>query len=271
MTTCIGECAEAVAEEYLGDKLPEAEAQSFEEHCLECDACFERVRALQAVSEVLVRKPMLYKRPPVWVAFAIAGAAILIISAAVHWRTGNAQLSRRNGVVQVPGESKVTPPLAVVPQPGQPEPPAPKAATNPAKLALLADKSLPPFHPTQVRGASVDEHFESGMRAYVANDCATAVDDLKRVPRASDRAEPALLYSGACHYLLRNYNAARESLVQLANNQDSPLSEVARYYLAQVELAQDNRARAQRWLDEVIALHGDYEARARAQLRAINN
>ena len=266
MTTCSGQRAEAVAEEYLRGELPEAEAQSFEEHCLECDACFERVRALQAVREVLVQKrSMAYMRSISWVT-AVAAIAVLIVSVAVHWHS-KSQSPRQGSVAQVPVEPRVAPPTAVAPQP---ETPAQVSRTKPVELALVADKSLPPFRATQVRGASADEHFEAGMRAYIAHDCATAIDELAHVPKASDRSEAAVLYAGACHYVLRNFKAASESLVQIATNQDSPLSEVARYYLAQVELAQDHPANARRWLDEVVALHGDYEVRARAQLRELN-
>jgi hypothetical protein len=271
MPTCSQQRTEDVAEEYVRGELAEAEAQNFEEHCLECDACFERVRALQAVREVLAHGHVAPKRPVAWIAFALAAAAVFIVFIAVRWRTGDSQSSRRQSVAQVEvPPAVVAPPSAVSPRPTQPETSVAKGEPRPTEIAALADKSLPPFHPIQVRGASSDEHFESGMRAYVASDCTTAVDELQRVPRTSDRGEAAVLYAGACHYVLRNFNAAHQSLVQLATNQDSPLSEAARYYLAQVELAQDHRDTARRWLGEVVALHGDYEARARAQLREID-
>jgi hypothetical protein len=267
MRACSGERAEAVAEEYLRGDLPQAEALSFEEHCLECDACFEHVRVLEAVRDTLVEKH--WMKPPVWAAVTMAAAAALIVAVAVqHWYAGTSHLSRPQSVSQVPVEKQVAPPQPV--QSTRPEPDAPKTGSKPTNLALLADKSLPPFRETQLRGASAGEHFESGMRAYAANDCATAIGELKRVPRSSDRGEAVVLYAGACQYQLRNLAAARASLTQLASNQDSPLTEVARYYLAQVELAQNHAAEARRWLNEVVSLHGDYEARASAQLKKIN-
>ncbi|HEX8924793.1 MAG TPA: hypothetical protein VF786_03325 [Terriglobales bacterium] len=271
MSTCNGQRAEVLAEDYLRGKLPEAEAQSFENHYLECNACFEHVRAMQAASEVLQKSPAQVLvarptfRPPAWAAFALASAAVLILAIFVHWNGRNSQ-ERQSIAQHAPVQTPKQQSTSALPQ----QSPTPEATQSKPtlELASLADRTLPPFHPTQVRGAE-DEHFEAGMRAYVAENCKGALDELKRVPRTSARADAAALYSAACNYHLHNLASARATLVALASDQDSPLSEAARYLLAQIELAQNDLGPAKHWLNDTIALHGDYEARAREQLKKL--
>jgi TolA-binding protein len=272
MTTCGGNRAEVLAEDYLRGTLPEAEAQSFEEHYLTCDACFEHVRALQSVRRVLANSPAeipiaSLTRPPAWAMFAAVAAAILVVAIVFNWEERGPRPAPHSVASQpLSKQNETATPL--------PEQPATAEALKPAQkieLASLADPKLPPFHATQVRGASEDEQFDTGMRAYVANDCKAALDQLKRVPRDSARADAAALYLGTCSYKLRDFAAARTALGPVANNPESPLSESAIYYLAQVELAQNNLTSAQRWLNKVLELRGDYEARARAQLRKLNS
>jgi len=269
MTKCTGTRAEMLAADYLRGTLPDDEARSFEEHYFSCDRCFEHLRALQAAQGVLretpaeVHPPRRNTRRWTW-AFAMAAAAILIAALAIHRSGPTGQVAKQNVAVQAPAVPASEAPVASAQRPVT----AAKESDQKIEIASLADQTLPPYHATQVRGASADEHFEAGMSAYLSKDCAAAVRELKRVPKNSDNSDAAAFYAGACNYKLRNFIAAQSSLRSLAN-QDSPLSEAARYSLAQVALLQENSAEAQQWLRDVVALHGDYEGRAREQLRKL--
>jgi hypothetical protein len=271
MTICSGIRAEMFGEDYLRGTLAEVEAQSFEQHYLACGACFEHLRALQAARDVLGKEPKLVrrkKRASTGAVFAVAAAAIVIATLAVHWSRRSGRPARQDVALQAPVQSVTKPDSATAQESRSAQAPESSLGTE---LASLADRTLPPFHPTQIRGAAEDEHFEAGMRAYSANDCETALNELKRVPRTSAHADSAVLYAGACNYKLHRFSAASEHLAELAKNEDSPFSEAARYYLAQVALGQQNSAQAQHWLNEVLALRGDYELRALAQLRKLSS
>lgn len=61
-------------------------------------------------------------------------------------------------------------------------------------------------------------------------------------------------------------SSATGTLHAVAGAGDSPQQEAALYYLAQLALAREDGPAARKYLKQTIALRGDFEKRARAEL-----
>ena len=107
------------------------------------------------------------------------------------------------------------------------------------------------------------------MKAYTAGDCRSALYILSRVPASSSNALAAQFYSGVCQMHLDNLPAATVTLRHVAAAGDSPQQEAAFYYLAQIALARNDAPSARQNLDRTLALHGEFEQRARRQSAAL--
>lgn len=256
MTPCTGTPAETCLERYIQGTLPEFEARKFEEHFFDCPTCLAQVQAFQAVAMHLgakARKPA--KRPIPWPVRAAglgAIAALLLL-----------------GFVLIRPMRQPSQPAAAVHVPAAPQtPPAPAAAGKTALFAAsrLADLALPVFRTPHLRGESRNAHFDEGMEAYTRKDCANAVKDLVQVPAKDADGLAAQFYTGACQMNQGNLNAAAGTLSAVAGAGDSPQQEAALYYLAQISLSREDAATARSYLRRTIALRGDFERRARAEL-----
>jgi len=162
-------------------------------------------------------------------------------------------------------------PANVTIQFGPPQSPNPRhpATSAPSSVAQLADLTLPPFRASNLREESEDANFVSGMKAYSTGDCHSALRALTRVSSSSSAARAAQLYSGVCQMHLGDLPAATATLQRVAVAGDSPQQEAACYYLAQVALARNDLALARQYLDRTVALHGNFEQRARSQSAAL--
>lgn len=252
MKPCTGYPAEEWIELYLTGSLSEEQAQAFEEHYSDCPLCLERVQAAQAVAHALSKEPIPAPagRPIGWFAGwkILATAAALLLAAGVGYRvvTSHVESTHRSAS-----------------EPAAPNRPAP--APPAANIEELADLVLPPFRGSSLRG-DVDAHFDAGMKAYAAGHCSTAASLLSHVPADSSDSVAAQFYEGVCRMQVKDWNSASALLLLVASHGDSPQQEAAWYYAAQVALAQNHRKSAQFDLQSAIALHGDFEQRARHQL-----
>jgi anti-sigma factor RsiW len=255
MTKCTKKPADEFLESYLLGTLPEDEAQTFEEHYFDCPDCLSQVEALQAASRQLHLAPRRGLRPtlawPYRVAALGAIAALLLIA-----------------FVVLHGKRPPQPTMAHSPVTAPPAEPAPSKPAGPASLSVaqLADLALPPFRGANLRGESEDSHFTAGMKNYAERDCAHAVTALSQVPVEDQDSVAARFFSGVCRMHQGDLSGASKSLRAVAEAGDSPQQEAALYYLAQTSLASNDAAAARRYLGRTVALRGDFERRARAQL-----
>jgi len=275
MNECNGSPAEWNALAYIEGSLPEAEAERFEEHYFDCPACLESLQALQAarsglekmpppVFEQPTRRKFLNWRTATW-AIGSAAAALLVVFFAHRMLSGNPG--------EPSGRAQVTTPAAV-PQPARPAD-AGKAARpadageSAAKPMELADLSLPVFVAPNLRGVDERGWFQAGMKAYSAGDCAGTLKALNRVAVESRDGLAAEFYSGACRMHDGDLNGAAGTFRAVAEAGDSAQQEAAYYYLAQVELAENDAAAAHRALLKTVTLRGDLERKARAEDRKV--
>jgi hypothetical protein len=299
MTQCIGGPAQEIAELYLTCGLSESDAAEFENHYFSCDLCHEHVLALQAVREELAREPATVVAPahearpvaparslgarllafPVSLAMLGSVAAALIVSVVFlnFQRSEHAIPPSRARASSVSSASL----KVAVPDTGSTNPPeSSSAAAKSSKeistsganieLASLADERIPGYQQPQLRGVDGTDAdhlaFSTGMVAYAEDDCGGALENLAKVPATATDGIAARLYSGLCQIKRRELDAAEESLHAAIAAGESAQLETAEYFLAQVRLIRGDSAGAIDWLNQTIALHGDYEERAQKQL-----
>jgi hypothetical protein len=235
---CNGELAEKLAEEYLQTKLPEAEAERFEEHYFGCTACLAYVQALQSAQQELTNLPIMApQKAKLWFSRNLQwGAAAAVLVAAL---AALLVLTVHKSVPTANSAAKGASPAPALASP---------TTAAPQEIAHLADLELPPYNAPNLRGMGPDRNFGLGMKAYAEGNCATALPYLAQVPAGSPQAVAAHFYAGACQFSLHDLGKAAASLETTARAGDSPQLEAALYYLAQVKLARgdaEKSARAQ--------------------------
>lgn len=261
MTNCTRKPAEEYVESYLQGTLAEVEAQEFEEHFFDCPVCLAQVEALQAATHALRNQLRnLPKAPIPWpIRFAAFGAiAALLFLGFLGYRARH----------QPTQPSVASAPVAPAPNAAPSAPSKPSSPASPT-LSSLADLTLPAFQAPNLRGQSGDAHFESGMKAYTGHDCPTAVKSLARVPAADEDSLAARFYSGVCQMHDSDLDAASQTLRSVADAGDSPQQEAALYYLAQIALVHNDPTTARHYLARTISLRGDFERRARSELKNV--
>ena len=261
MTSCNGRPADECLDAYLEGTLPENEARRFEEHYFDCPVCLGRLEALEAVARHLgtpAKTPL--KAPIPWpVRARVYGAVAALVV------LGFFTYSATHHPVQ-PTAADASPATARQVKPTVSAGPPPPAALA---VSQLADLSLPAYRASSLRGGGDDASFDAGMKAYRAQDCAAAEKSLALVAAADENHLAAEFYRGACQMRDSNLPAATKTLRRVADAGDSPQQEAALYYLAQAALAGNDATTARHFLARTIALHGDFEGRARAQLSKI--
>ena len=266
MTHCTGTPAETCLERYIQGILPEFEARKFEEHFFDCPVCLAQVQAFQAVAMQLGAKPVeiakidAVKKPIAWPvrAAGLGAIAATLLVGYVGVRTMR-QSTQHPMAAAVPDVTEA-PPIAV-------QTPAGKAAT--LAVSRLADFTLPVFRMSNLRGESRNAQFDEGMKAYIRKDCVNAVRDLKKVPAQDADRLAAQFYTGVCQIQEKELDAASGTLRAVAGAGDSPQQEAALYYLAQLALAREDASAARDYLKQTIALRGDFEEQARAELKQL--
>jgi hypothetical protein len=159
--------------------------------------------------------------------------------------------------------------VAIETEPPVPSNPHPPATHPSSSVVQLADLTLPPSQASTLRGETEVANFASGMKAYSAGDCRAAIVALTRVSASGRDELAAQFYSGVCQMHLGNLSGATSTLQRVASGGNSPQQEAAFYYLAQIALARNDAALARQYLDRTVALHGEFEQRARRQSAAL--
>jgi hypothetical protein len=243
--------------------LPDSEAQQFEEHYFDCPVCLAQVEALQAVRARLAQIPAdqhppkkhakLIAWPTVTAALIALAASLIIVFLSFRFLLPNS-----------------LPPTVAI-QTG-PQPPAnahPSATPTSPSVSQLADLTLPPFRAANLRGESGDGDFNFAMKAYSGGDCRGALKGFSRVSATGSNALASRFYSGICLMHIGNLPGAAATLQRVTAAGDSPQQEAAFYYLAQIALVRNDAPSARQNLDRTVALHGDFEQRARRQSAAL--
>jgi hypothetical protein len=258
--------------------LPEEEAQKFEDHYFDCPVCFGELQAIQAAQQALRHHPIAVSQPKhviAWpinrnrmISFGALAAALLIGFFTLH--TIGHGPGQASDVAVAPAPAKQSPQAPAQPADSYAGPNAAQAPQPAMEIAELADLRLPSYSAPVLRGGETgNAAFETGMKKYVAGDCASAMNTLSRVEASGPDGLAAQFYSGVCRMHAGDLAAAALTLRHVADAGDSPYQESAFYYLAQIALAQSNAAAARRELTHVVELRGDLEHQARRQLAQI--
>src|SRR3954471_2543235 len=245
--TCTEVDERGLAEAYLLGRLSESERDAYEAHYFECARCYSELQALRDVQDALRATPAAAStRPWVWAAIA---ATLMLASSAIAW------------VALRPGTSGQAPVIATAPAPLSPDV---------QEMTRLAAVTPPPYEPRRLRSAEPREAFTSGMAKYRAGDYAGAIPLLERAVAQEPQADDARFYLGASQLLAGNATVAIATLKPIADRQDSPFAEEARFLSAKAHLGARDVSAALADLDRTIALHGAREQEAvliREQIR----
>jgi len=271
MKHCDGTPAKRNGLQYMEGTLPTVEADRLEEHYFSCPACLRVMRTLDAAAEEFAQMPAvaiperrwsLIRWPvPAWSMAAVAALLVMGVLTYKRFQAGPPQpaVARNQAAQPVQAPAPTLP--AAAPEPSQ--------ASSPVRLAQLADLALPPYMTPALRGERQDARFAAGMKKYAEGNCKGAIQALTQLP-AEDAAHAAAFYAGACQMHLGDYAAAQALLRTVADAQNAPRQEAALYLLAQVSLAEDDAVAADGYLNRIIKLEGDLEARAQAELERID-
>jgi TolA-binding protein len=230
-------------------------------HYFDCPVCLGQLQALQAVREQLRLHPAPVSKRPKILSWPVLSWGLIGVAAALLVAAFNSQIL---GYI----EGKHAQNAGITIKSAPPAKPAEPGNTG-IQLAQLADLRPPSYHAPTLRGESETGPFAIGIQRYSAGDCSGAVAMLAKVPPADDHALAARFYTGVCRMSSGDLASAAATLRRVAAAGDSPVQESALYYLAQIALARNDLATAQTTLNQVIALHGDFEDKAKAQLNKL--
>ena len=263
--TCSTVAREEILESYLRGSLNDEERDAFEEHYFECAACFDALQTLQAIQGELRRASAELEAKttrPFWrwaAAAGLAAAVVLAVGVALWMRL----LSPSNR-----GETtRVAPSSAQVLE--QPAPREPDPAVAPGlSLEQLARVEPPLYQPLRLRGAPDDATalFQRGMERYRETDYGGAVANLRAAAELDPDAAHVRFFLGISHLMLRQDDAAIDSLRATIALGDSAYLEEAHSYLAKAFLRRKDVRGAEAHLNEVIRLGGSGSSDARRLL-----
>jgi len=230
--TCEEARENGLAASYVAGVLTAEEMDAFEAHYFGCDACFADVEAMRLTRDALKRprrKAAAAGKSWVW----MVGIAAAVLAGVLLMRPT---------------------PTAVVT-------PAPTVAKvdRQTRIMALATFERPAYSPVLQRGAD-DAAFEKAMVPYRKGDCAAALPLLS--PMKSERAR---FFAGACLLETGNTSGGIAALENLGGLYE----EEAKFLLANAHLKTGDEKRARVALESLIALKGDWEAKARGLLDRI--
>jgi len=301
MTECNGGPVEELGALYITGQLSDEEAARFEDHYFACDQCHELLLVLRQIQEglqeevtrearleaattppqplrIVSRRPEkspaghLHRRPPLQIAvWGTLAAALLVVCIIALVRFATGSLVRNDSSIATAAGPRPVPVQPVQPKGKISQQPAPSADQQ---LASLADLRMPIYQPEALRdsAASSSQHnaLNSGLKSYAGGDCNSALNQFKLVvdaaPDNSADAVTANFYSGLCRLKSHDLLTAETHFEKTIAAGESPQLEAAEYFLAQTLILKSDAASARNWLRKTIALHGDYQQRAEAQL-----
>ncbi len=224
--TCEQARQRGLAGDYVSGLLEADEMDAFEQHYFGCDACFADVGALRDAQKVLAKPRPSYARRWGYLAAMAAGITAMAI--------------------YISGDR---------PRPPQPQPQQASVPTAPG-LTLLA-KFEPPVYQEALHRGGESATFARAMQRYQARDYPSAIQMLRR-----ESTPKAKFFLGASMLLSGDIEQGAATLGPLASGKANPYQEESLYLLANAALAQNDGGRAKAHLDALIALGGDWAARA---------
>lgn len=284
------------AERYVLGELGDSDRLAYERHFFECSRCADEVERLQALQEVLSEAAPVSLRAASrsgwtrrWLptaallAASIAGVLLLVRPDPASHRTAQstdepAPAGDATPTTARPGRTPAvpsSPATASSPIEDGSSPPAGRdvPAGLTARLKRLAQVSPPSYSPRVLRGP-VDEAtaaFRDGMRAYVDEDYAAAVDALKRAARLDPERPDIAFYLGASQLMVGETAAAASELQRVIAFGDTPFLGDGHFYLGKAWLARADRSSAARELEIAARLPGERSDEARALLAELQD
>ena len=257
---------EEILESYLAGRLTEQDREAFEGHFFECARCFDELRMLQTIRDVLPKVTREVKakgthRLTRWVpAFGLAAAAVLTV--------GTLLLLRPSSIPSPPELTKSTSP-SEGPTPVTPNREEPQSSPAPGpSLEQLARVEPPRYEPVRLRGAADEatQRFERGMAHYRKGDYAGAVEALRAAAELEPDAPQIRFFLGISHLRLGQDGAAIDRLRATIALGDSAYLEEAHWYLAKAFLRRKDFGAAETQLKKVVQLGGPKSGEARQLL-----
>jgi tetratricopeptide (TPR) repeat protein len=253
-----------LAEEYLLGRLDEDERRAFELHYFECSDCFERLRATQAVQQLLAQDPSAgaASTSPRWWAMGQGLAAAAAVVAIGVWL-----VHEPDGLTS----SRAAVPAPTLPQAATRTPPPSTPAASVAILQELARFEPPAYTPASWRGASTPPPpaFRRAMARYVQKDYAAALTGLRAAVSQDPESPDAWFFLGASALLADEADAGIDALRRTLALGSTPYEEEAHFYLAKGLVRKGSVSAARDHLRKTVALGGDLESAARELLQRL--
>jgi len=232
-----------VVELYAEGKLDGAEAEAFEQHFFECEACYQALQDDAAIRAALASiAPDETRRPApsnaAWNPWWLLAAAMLVLGL---------------GLV-----------LWLAPWAGTP---------SDHVLVAASEVEAPPYEPRTLRSVTGEGEiaFQKAMVAYQEGDLGTAIPGLEDAVALDETLDKALFYLGASYLLENQPEEAIDSLSRVVAMEDSPYLEWAHFYRAKAHLRLGDLDAALADLSEVISVGGELQTRAEEVLEQISD
>jgi len=143
--------------------------------------------------------------------------------------------------------------------------------STPSSLAELAETSPYPYFDTGLRTSQtlLEQLHYRGMKYYVQKDYSLAAEKLNQVVVQDSTNTSARFYLGICYFMENRLNAAEKHFRTYI--QAEPTKARGYWYLAQIYLIQENKAKALNTLEKVVVLNEDpFSEKARQVIEKIS-
>lgn len=226
-----------IAEKYTAGTLTEGAAEAFEEHYFRCAACLERLELVQNAA-VLLRQPSQTRRVS-YTMLALAAGLVIAVAGGLAWK-----LSPGAATHQPVSVARVQPP--------------------PNPWADLGRFDAPAYREARLRGQETGalQDFQAGIAEYQQGNYARAVPILRRAAEADPADVRARYFLGVSQLMAGDLADGIEALRRVDAMGLTAYQEEARFYQGKALLQQGDAAGARRMLEVVVAMRGDWQAKA---------
>ena len=265
---CARVAREEILETYLAGRLAEQDREAFEEHYFGCPRCFDEIRTLQTIRDVLptvtdkvesdTARPVIPWLP----ALGLAAVAAFAVGSALFIRQQPASAPPVSTTAASPKDTPV---------PERPIPQQPAQIASEPSVEQLARVEPPRYEPLKLRGAPDEaaQRFQRGMERYGKADYAGAVENLRVAADLDPDGIHILFFLGISHLMLGQDDEAIGRLRGTIARGDSAYLEEAHWYLAKALLRRKDLDGAESHLKTVIQLRGSKRDEARQLLTQI--
>jgi tetratricopeptide (TPR) repeat protein len=255
--TCDRVVRDEIIEQYVTGGLGAEDREAFEQHYFDCERCSEALDVHLRIQSELDQPSSSgvptteRRRRPVWVALALAAAAIVAVALWWPHRVPQPEPAVADGAVQ----------------------PGPAGATSPVvTLAELAAVEPPAYRPVTLRspGDTATRRFREAMESYARGDFAGAIPGLQAAAALDARQPSIQFFLGACYLLTDDIDDAVRTLQVSVALGESAYLEEAQFYLAKAFLHRGDVEAARTALRATVELRGDREQEAQRLLQQID-